>query len=62
MEGIWEKSVTSGKVALTSALVKWGFSGGSDGKESASNAGDPDSFPGSGRSPGERNGYSSILA
>ena len=26
------------------------------GKESASNAGDPDSIPGSGRSPGEGNG------
>ena len=29
---------------------------GSDGKESASNARDPGSIPGSGRSPGERNG------
>ena len=34
-----------------------GFPGGSDGKESACNAGDPGSVPGSGRSPGERNGY-----
>ena len=33
------------------------FNGGSDGKESACNAGDPRSTPGSGRSPGERNGY-----
>ena len=32
------------------------FHGGSDGKESACNAGDPDSVPGSGRSPGEGNG------
>ena len=32
------------------------FPGGSDGKESACNAGDPDSVPGSGRSPGEVNG------
>ena len=32
------------------------------GKESACNAGDPGSFPGSGRSPGEENGNSSILA
>ena len=31
--------------------------GGSDGKESACNPGDPDSIPGSGRSPGEGNGY-----
>ena len=32
------------------------FAGGSDGKESAYNAGDPGSFPGSGRSPGEKTG------
>ena len=31
--------------------------GGSDGKESACNAGDLCSIPGSGRSPGERKGY-----
>ena len=30
--------------------------GNSDGKESACNAGDPGSIPGSGRSPGEGNG------
>ena len=34
----------------------WGFPGGSDGKESACNVGDPGSIPGSGRSPGEGNG------
>ena len=33
-----------------------GFLGGSDGKESACNAGDPSLIPGSGRSPGEGNG------
>ena len=33
-----------------------GFPDGSDGKESACNAGDLDSIPGSGRSPGEGNG------
>ena len=33
-----------------------GFPGGSDGKESASIAGDPGSTPGSGRYPGEGNG------
>ena len=33
-----------------------GFPGGSDGKESACNAGCIDSIPGSGRSPGEGNG------
>ena len=32
------------------------FPGGSDGKASAWNAGDPGSIPGSGRSPGEGNG------
>ena len=34
-----------------------GFLGGSDGKESACNAGDPSSIPGSGRSAGEGIGY-----
>ena len=33
------------------------FPGGSDSKESACNAGDLGSIPGSGRSPGEGNGY-----
>ena len=33
-----------------------GFPGGSEGKASASNVGDPGSIPGSGRSPGEGNG------
>ena len=34
----------------------WGFPGGSNGKESACNAGDLDLIPGSGRSPGEGKG------
>ena len=34
-----------------------GFPGGSDGKESAYNAGDPGSNSGLGRSPEEENGY-----
>ena len=34
-----------------------GFTGGSDSKESACRAGDSGSIPGSGRSPGESNGY-----
>ena len=34
-----------------------GFLGGSDGKESVYNAGDPVSNPGSGRFPGEGNSY-----
>ena len=33
------------------------FPGGSDGKESACNAGDPGLIPGSGRPPGEGNDY-----
>ena len=44
----------------------WGFPGGSDGKESACNAGNlhfPGLIPGSGRSPGERMAtHSSVLA
>ena len=37
--------------------IEWGFPGISAGKESAGNAEDPDSIPGSGRSPGEGIGY-----
>ena len=37
-------------------LDKKGFPGGSGSKESACNAGDMGSIPGSGRSPGEGNG------
>ena len=43
--------------------IYMGFHGGSDGKESACNVGDPGSIPGLGRSPGEGHGtQSSILA
>ena len=38
-------------------FLNWGFPGGSDGKESICNTGDLGSIPGSGRSPGEGNGY-----
>ena len=34
----------------------WDFPDGSEGKASVCSAGDPGSIPGSGRSPGERNG------
>ena len=37
-------------------VIHVGFPGGSDGKASACNAGDPGLIPGSGRSPGEGNG------
>ena len=44
-------------------FIEAGFPGGSDGKESACNVGDPSLIPGSGRSPGEGNGtYPNILA
>ena len=42
---------------LMTLCSKIGFPGGSDGKESACKAGDLGSIPGSGRSPGEGNGY-----
>ena len=48
---------------MTSSEI-YSFLGGSNGKESACNAGDPDLIPGLGRSPGEGNGdplqYSSL--
>ena len=37
--------------------MRMGYSGGSDYEESARNAGDLGLIPGSGRSPGEGNGY-----
>ena len=42
---------------LRVALALQGFPGGSDGKESAYNAGDLSLIPGLGRSPGEENGH-----
>ena len=41
---------------LISRSNTWVFPGGSDGKASACNMGDPGSIPGSGGSPGEGNG------
>ena len=53
----WSKNNGEGIPWQFSGSVLMGdFSDGSDGKESACNAGDPDSVPGSGRSPGERHG------
>ena len=43
-------------MALITASVSLDFPGGSNGKASAFNAGDPGLIPGSGRSPGEGNG------
>ena len=44
-------------ILLFKYWISQGFSGGSDSKESACNAGDLGSIPGLGRSPGEGNGY-----
>ena len=49
--------MVSSRSFMMSCFILWGFPGGSDGKESACNVGDPDSIPGLGRSPGEGNGY-----
>ena len=38
-------------------MMNWGFPDSSVGKESARNAGDPGTIPGSGRSTGEGKGY-----
>ena len=42
---------------FTDGLRSLGFPGGSDGQETACNAGDLGSIPGSGRSTGEENGH-----
>ena len=50
-------AITCTKIILTMNIDKTlGFSGGSEDKESACNAGDVGSVPGLGRSPGEGNG------
>ena len=62
-------ATTNNKLSYNSVIVffgasfSWGFPGGSGGKTSARDAGDPVSIPGLGRSPGEGNGtHSSTLA
>ena len=47
----------SGVLEMFSICTCTVIPGGSDGKESACNAGDLGLIPGSGRSPGERNGH-----
>ena len=59
--GIWKDVYNllenkSGFTELKIHNVSKGFPGGSEVKASATNAGDPGSIPGSGRSPGEGNG------
>ena len=49
-------AVDAGFFLYRTLLSNIDFPGGSDGKASTYNAGDPGSIPGSGRSPGERNG------
>jgi len=41
---------------MSQHTLLWGFPGGSDGKESTCNVGEPGSIAGLGRSPGEGNG------
>ena len=50
----WEDPLEKGMLATSVFL---GFPGGSDGKESACNAGDLGLIPGLGRTPGEGKGY-----
>ena len=52
-----EYYVAINKTKFESDIVKWMGFPGSDGKESACNAGDLRLIPGSGRSPGEGKGY-----
>ena len=49
-------------VIMHMLLYSYDFPGGSDGKVSVYNAGDPGSIPGSGRSPGEGNGNPKEMA
>ena len=69
VHGAAELGMTEGRNNKPRGRISWsyhssrGFPGSSDGKESACNAGDPDSIPGSGRSPGkEMATHSNILA
>ena len=52
---VWDHKESDMTELLTLSL--WGFPGGSEGKESARNAGDLGSILGLGRSPGEGKGY-----
>ena len=54
---ILEQGNIANRMVWTRVLCLLGFPGGSAGKESACDAGDLCSIPGSGRSPGEGNGY-----
>ena len=54
-QALWEFTLSLTLVIYRIYTHTMGFSGGSDGKEPACNAGDLSSVPGLGRSPGERN-------
>ena len=59
MVGVQERKQSRGFMAVTFVVdlqKKMGFPGGSDGEESACNAGDADSIVELGRSPGEGHG------
>ena len=55
----WQQCIQNAREGIRNATLYelLGFPCGSVGKESACNAGDPSSIPGSGRSPGEGNCY-----
>ena len=55
---IMKLSVLTVNIVIGSRHVLKGFPGGSDVRESSCNVGDTGSIPGSGRYPGEGNGYS----
>ena len=50
------KNIACSRYLFINYYLRWGFPGGSDGKESACNEGDLGSIPGLGRFPGEGNG------
>ena len=52
-----ENGINGNSAQCINSICVMGFPGGSDSKESACNAGDPSLIPGSGRFPGEGNGY-----
>ena len=51
------RTTLNGSIICIKVVSRKGFPGSSAGKESACNAGNPSSIPGSGRSPGEGIGY-----
>ena len=55
-EGIWSHAYMIDVFTFLCIFYTSGFPGGSDGKESTLNVGNPSLIPGSGRSPGEGNG------